>query len=247
MSIFSKRGQMTPPDDLDQGYDHGYYQQTDRRDDSRGDRRDDRFDDRRDTRYDERYDERYDRRDTRYDDRRDDRYDDRRDDRFDGRRDDDFVARPPRGGYDRRDSVYEEDDAPGYVERSREADYRRGDRAPAPARPQNKGTQYYTPVTCQDGREDMVCDLADSHVVAISLEELDGKHMVRLLDYVMGAVQVLGADIRRLEGNCIALIPAGVEIADEEIVFPEAEAYDDEDYDEDASEDELYDEVGEDA
>ena len=236
MSIFSKRGQVTPPDDLDQGYDHGYYQQTERRDVRRDDRRDDR--------YDERYD---DRRDDRYADRQDDRYGDRYGDRRDDRYADEFAPRNTGDMYDgRRDRGYEEEDAPGYVERARESDYRRQAPAPAPARPQNKGTQYYVPESCQDGREDMVTDLADGHAVAISFEELDAKNMVRILDYVMGAVQVLGADIRRLEGNCILLTPAGVEVSDDEICFPEAqEEY--EDYDEDAAEDELYDEVEEDA
>lgn len=231
MSIFSRRGQMNPPEDLDQGYDHGYYQHTDRRDE-------------RDERDDDRFEERYDRRDN-------DRYDERYDDRYDSRRNDEFSSRPSVNREPAKRGVYEEDDAPGYVERVRDVDYgHRPQRPAAPARPKNKGTQYYTPETCQDGREDMVCDLADSHAVVINMVRLDGKNMIRLMDYVMGAVQALGADIRRLEGNCILLTPAGVEVSDDEIEIPEVEDYEDEAYDDavDYEEDgELYDEVGEEA
>ena len=254
MSIFSRRGQVNPPEDLDQGYEHGYYQQTERRPDSRPDDRyqdsrydrrpDDRYQDSRyeDSRYDRRPDDRYE--DSRYDRRPDDRYEDSRydrrpddryeDSRYEGGREDDYVARPAR----RRDSVYEEEDAPGYTERTRDSR-----RTEAPVAPQNKGTAYFTPETCQDCREDIVCDLADSHAVVVDLSLLDGKNMTRLLDYIMGAVQALGADIRRLEGNYILLTPAGVEVSDDEIELPEAE----EDFEEDYAEDEMYDEVAEEA
>lgn len=259
MSIFSRRGQVNPPEDLDQGYEHGYYQQTERHQGDRyqDSRPDDRYDRRPDDRYqdshydrrpDDRYeDSRYDRRpddryeDSRYDRRPDDRYEDSRygdrygDSRYEGGRDDDYVARPTR----RRDSVYEEEDAPGYTERTRDSR-----RTEAPVAPQNKGTEYFTPETCQDCREDIVCDLADSHAVVVNLSLLDSKNMTRLLDYIMGAVQALGADIRRLEGNYILLSPAGVEVSDDEIELPEAV---EEDFEEDYAEDEMYDEVAEEA
>lgn len=268
MSIFSRRGQTLPPEDLDQGYDHGYYQQSNRRtddrrgDDRRGDDRyDERYDDRRgDDRYDERYDERYDdRRGDRQDDRRDDRrgdyYDDRRrtddrrqdDRRTDDRRDtrngyegDEYVARPRR----RERDTYEEQDAPGYTERTREDARRRSQ----PEAPKNKGTLYFAPESCQDGREDMVCQLADSHAIVVDLNALDGKNLTRMLDYLMGAVQALGADIRRVQGQYILLSPAGVEVTDQELDLPPEEA-EEEEYieEEDYVEEEVYDEETEEA
>ncbi len=219
MSIFSKRGQMTPPDDLDQGYDHGYYQQPERRPEER----------REEGRYDR--DERYDRRDGGYG-----RYEE-----------EDYAGRPAgRDTYEedrrptrRREGVYEEEDAPGYVERYREDAYVARRREQAPARPKNKGTEYYVPMTCQDCREDIVCALADGHAVAVGLANLDADNMRRLLDYIMGAVQALHAGVRRLEQNYILLTPAGVEVSDEEIELPTEDAYDEEAYEE---YDEAYDE-----
>jgi len=75
--------------------------------------------------------------------------------------------------------------------------------------------------------------------------------VVRLVDYIMGAVQVLGASLRRMGGNNLVMIPKDVEIDEEDILVSEEEdeaeetdeeyeAYDEyEDYDEDG---EVYDE-----
>lgn len=216
MSIFSKKlNQRSEPEDLDSGYENPYYTVRENRD--RTDRRDERMND-------------YDRRDINEDEN----------DYFETRR---APERAVRG------DTYEEEEPRGYRERMyEEEEARRKPRREAekPAAPENKGTLYYTPESYRDVRVEIVTALAESHVVVINLRNLvDTEEVVRLVDYIMGAVQVLGASLRRMGGNNLVMIPKDVEIDEEDILVSEeedeAEETDEEyeDYDEDG---EVYDE-----
>lgn len=183
-------------------------------------------------------------------DRRDDRRDDRRSDEdyFDTRRSDD---RAPRGDYyeEERPSRggYEEEEPRGYRERMYEEEVvrRQPEKAPEkPAAPENKGTLYYTPESYRDVRVEIVTALKDCHVVVINIRNLtDTPDLVRLVDYLMGAVQVLGATLSRVNGNNLVLVPAGVELDEEELLLSDEEETFEEEYGEDYDEDyEDYDE-----
>ena len=174
----------------------------------------------------------YDKADRR-DDRRDDRYyDDRRPadtaERFD--RDAGYTA--PRGG------LYVEEDAPAYRERVEEKAEPVFTPEPAPE------YLYYTPATYRDCREGIVKGLAAGHVVVVRLGDLEASDVLRLFDYMMGAVLALNAELVRPEATTVVLVPDGVELDEDELELDdedEEEYEDDEEYDED-EEYEEYDE-----
>lgn len=217
----------TEVEDLDTGYDSEYYagsyDKADRRSDDR--RTDDRRDDRRE--------------DRREDDRRADRYEERdyRSDRSDrAEREDDCYA--PRGG------LYVEEDAPSYRERVEE-------KVEPVFTPESAPEYlYYTPATYRDCREGIVKGLAAGHVVVVRLGDLEATDVLRLFDYMMGAVLALDAELVRPEATTVVLVPDGVELDVDEL---ELDSDEDEDEDEDDSDeeyeeyedDEAYEEDGE--
>lgn len=216
MSIFSKKfGQRSEPEDLDSGYENPYYTVREPRRDTRNSE-------------DERYEERsndYARRSNPADE--EDFYDTRR--------------APERAS---RDDVYEEEEPRSYRERMYEdADLRRKPEKVV-SKPENKGTLYYTPESYRDVRVEIVTALADSHVVVINIRNLvDTPEVVRLIDYVMGAVQVLGASLRRMGGNNLVLVPKDVELDEDDILLPDESEEDEEEYEEEYEEayEEIYD------
>lgn len=197
-----------------------------------------------DTGYDsEYYAGSYDKADRRAEDRRDDRQDDRRADRYEERdyraertdraerveRENDFYA--PRTG------LYVEEDAPAYRERVEERVEPVFTPEPAPE------YLYYTPATYRDCREGIVKGLAAGHVVVVRLGDLEAADVLRLFDYMMGAVLALDAELVRPEATTVVLVPDGVELDEDELELDddEDEYEDDEEYDED-EEYEEYDE-----
>ena len=217
MSIFSKKmNQRSEPEDLDSGYENPYYTVREDRD------------------------------------RREDRRDRGEDDYYETRRDSERSAREDYYEEDERRAPrytggYEEEEPRGYRERAYEEEELRRKPAKAPekpAAPENKGTLYFAPESYRDVRVEIVTGVAESHVVMIDITNLvDTDEMVRLLDYIMGAVQVLGASLRRFNGDYLLLVPAGVEVNDEDIVIPEEPQ---EDYDEEYEDEEDFDEDYED-
>ncbi len=221
-------------EDLDAGYDNEYYQGAgDRRDTYREERPDDRRPD--DRRSDDRRDyERYDRydRDDRYDRRPDDRrQDDRRQDdrrvddrRVDDRRSDDRYA--PRG--------WEEPVAPAYRGRVEEPAEPVFEPAPAPE------YLYFTPATYRDCREGIVRGFAAGHVVVVRLVVLESADVLRLFDYMMGAVLALDGELVRVQATTVVLLPKDVELDENELELDD-EDEDDEEDDEDYDDENEYD------
>ena len=188
-------------------------------------------------------------------DRRDDRRDDRRVERRDRAEEDYYDTRRVSDRAPAADR-YEEEEPRGYRERMYEEEQpvrARAEKVEEPAAPVNKGTLYYTPESYRDVRVEIVTAVADSHVVVVNIRNLvDEPDMVRLIDYVMGAAQVLGATLRRLGGNNLLLVPKDVEVDEDDILITddedvedeeEEEYYDEEEYEEEYEEDgEAYDE-----
>ena len=87
----------------------------------------------------------------------------------------------------------------------------------------------FTPATCQDSTA-IVDAYKDGKVVIICVEELNRENFLRLFDYVMGAVQALDGELRRLDRDTVVLLPYGVE---ESIDIDELEEFTEENDDED--------------
>lgn len=154
----------------------------------------------------------------------------------------DYYA--PRGG------LYVEQDAPAYRERPEERVEPVFTPEPAPE------YLYFTPATYRDCREGIVKGLAAGHVVVVRLGDLEATDVLRLFDYMMGAVLALEAELVRPEATTVVLVPAGVELDEDELElddededeYEEDEEYEDEyedEYEEDEEYEEEYEEEGE--
>ena len=145
----------------------------------------------------------------------------------------DYYA--PRGG------LYVEQDAPAYRERPEERVEPVFTPEPAPE------YLYFTPATYRDCREGIVRGLAAGHVVVVRLGDLEATDVLRLFDYMMGAVLALEAELVRPEATTVVLVPAGVELDEDELELDDEDEYedeyeDDEEYEDEYEEDEEYEE-----
>ena len=77
----------------------------------------------------------------------------------------------------------------------------------------------FTPLTCNDSAE-IVDAFKDGRVVVICVEELDKPNFLRLFDYLMGAVQALDGELKRIDRDTVVLLPNGT---DEDISIDELE------------------------
>ena len=81
----------------------------------------------------------------------------------------------------------------------------------------------FAPNSCQDSPA-IVDAFKDGRVVVICVEELDKANFVRLFDYIMGAVQALDGELRRIDRETVVLLPAlydedvSIDELDEEII-----------------------------
>ncbi len=91
----------------------------------------------------------------------------------------------------------------------------------------------YAPEDCEC-RGEIVDSLMAGRVVVINVADMDKENMFRLFDYVMGALQALGGEMKRYNKKVVALFPEGVDVETplDEI---EDEPYDD--YEEEIDED----------
>jgi FtsZ-interacting cell division protein YlmF len=91
-------------------------------------------------------------------------------------------------------------------------------------------TLYFTPTSGQDNREDMVDGMIDGHVVVVSVAKLDVPEVVRLSDYIKGAVYALEGSLFRLDKTTVVMVPKGVEVDPDTLDFPEEDAGEEDDY-----------------
>ena len=91
----------------------------------------------------------------------------------------------------------------------------------------------FTPTAYEDASA-IVEALKDGRVAVVCIEELDRASFVRIFDYLMGALQALDGELRRVDRETIVLLPAGfdeelsIDDIDEEII-EEVEEADEED------------------
>ncbi len=80
----------------------------------------------------------------------------------------------------------------------------------------------FTPLTCTDSA-DIVDAFKDGRLVVICVEELDKPNFLRLFDYLMGAVQALDGELKRIDRDTVVLLPYGT---DEDISVDDIEEED---------------------
>lgn len=68
----------------------------------------------------------------------------------------------------------------------------------------------YAPEDCEC-RGDVVDSLMNGRVVVINVADLDREQLLRMFDYVMGALQALGGEMKRYGKKVVALFPAGID------------------------------------
>ena len=94
----------------------------------------------------------------------------------------------------------------------------------------------FTPLTCNDSQE-IVDAYKDGRVIVICIEELDKANFLRLFDYLMGAVQALDGELKRIDRDTVVLLPydfdeeLSIDDIEEEIVEEEEEELDGEEED----------------
>ena len=64
----------------------------------------------------------------------------------------------------------------------------------------------FSPLTCEDSAE-IVDAYKEGKVIVICVEELDKPNFLRLFDYLMGAVQALDGELRRIDRDTVVLLP----------------------------------------
>ena len=64
----------------------------------------------------------------------------------------------------------------------------------------------FSPLTCEDSA-DIVDAYKEGKVIVICVEELDKPNFLRLFDYLMGAVQALDGELRRIDRDTVVLLP----------------------------------------
>lgn len=81
----------------------------------------------------------------------------------------------------------------------------------APAKP---AVKYYAPAELAD-RQKAVAKLAEGYIVMLlDIDQLERDVFLRFFDYVMGAVQALEGDVRKINKSTLALIPYGADVDD---------------------------------
>lgn len=90
----------------------------------------------------------------------------------------------------------------------------------------------FTPESCNDS-QDIVDAYKDGRVIVICIEELDKPNFLRLFDYLMGAVQALDGELRRIDRDTVVLLPCDFDdsISIDELEEEEISENDDEEAD----------------
>lgn len=135
--------------------------------------------------------------------------------------------------------TWQEGDAPGFRPAQPEAE---PVFTPAPA----PEYLYFTPSTYRDCREGIVKGLSTGHVVVVRLRNLEAGDVLRLFDYMMGAVLALEGELVRPAATTVVLVPKDVELNEDELEPDDDEDYEDTDEAEDETEaEEAYEEESE--
>ncbi len=146
--------------------------------------------------------------------------------------------------------TWQESDAPAYRERPEEKAEAVFTPAPAPE------YLYFTPSTYRDCREAIVRGLSAGHVVVVRLGGLEAGDVLRLFDYMMGAVLALEGELARPRATTVVLLPHGIELDEDALELDDEEedendedldeAYEDDEYEDDEAYEDEDDEYAED-
>lgn len=83
-----------------------------------------------------------------------------------------------------------------------------------PLEPAKPAVKYYAPTELAD-RQKAVAKLADGYIVMLlDVDKMDREVFLRFFDYIMGAVQALEGNVRKISKSCVALIPYGADVND---------------------------------
>lgn len=85
---------------------------------------------------------------------------------------------------------------------------------------------FFRPESFADEREAMVDELLSGYIVYVNCSRLEKADLVRLFDYLSGAVQACSAELTRLDKNTIVMIPASSSVSPDDLTPPEDEIYD---------------------
>ena len=100
-----------------------------------------------------------------------------------------------------------------------------------PLEPAKPAVKYYAPAELAD-RQKAVAKLAEGYIVMLlDVDQMDRDVFLRFFDYIMGAVQALEGDVRKISKSTIALIPYGANVDDideDELAEEASEEQDDE-------------------
>ncbi|MBQ9098623.1 MAG: cell division protein SepF [Clostridia bacterium] len=89
----------------------------------------------------------------------------------------------------------------------------------APKKPAAAGGSNSLKVVKPHGYQDgpsIVDYLVDGFTVVMNIEELERASALRLIDFLLGALQVLGGELRRVTKTTLVLSPRSGEVSDEE-------------------------------
>ena len=96
---------------------------------------------------------------------------------------------------------------------------------------------YFTPKSYRDCREGIVKGLAAGNVVVVRITKMEASDILRLFDYMMGAVQALDAEMLRPLSSTVVLAAKSLNL-DEDELAEELEEEECEEYDEDSEDEE---------
>lgn len=127
----------------------------------------------------------------------------------------------PRNDYDSYDDSYdngfyraEDDEEDGIVGDLEDDAPALAPRKQAPAGSANR-LKVVKPRGYQDGPS-IAEHLVDGYTVVMNIEELERPAALRLIDFLLGALQVLGGELRRVTKTTLVLSPRSGELAEDE-------------------------------
>lgn len=83
-----------------------------------------------------------------------------------------------------------------------------------PIEPAKPAVKYYAPAELAD-RQKAVAKLAEGYIVMLlDIDQLERDVFVRFFDYIMGAVQALEGDVRKINKSTLMLVPYGANVDD---------------------------------
>jgi cell division inhibitor SepF len=94
--------------------------------------------------------------------------------------------------------------------------------AKRPAAGNKRQVKVVKPHGYQDGPA-IADDLVEGYTVVLNIEEIERQSALRLIDFLLGALQVLGGEFRRVTKTTLVLSPRSGDLSEEDIEDEEGE------------------------